>query len=182
MNTNPFFDPLKYARIEVERRFLLDNLPSGLNTESIHHRIKDNYIPDTRLRLRRVESPSGEVIALKLGQKYRAPHQQAYQSVMTNIYLNADEYRILAQLGGRFVTKRRYPYIYSGELFSIDIFEGNLKGLILMEIEKPTDQEILSLQVPEFALREVTDDPFFSGWELAKLTKDAFQQRFFRRS
>ena len=59
---------LKYTRIEEERRFLLNNIPENLNIEELFHRIIVRYIPGTKLRLRRIKSPSGETLVLKFGQ------------------------------------------------------------------------------------------------------------------
>jgi CYTH domain-containing protein len=166
--------PLKYARIEEERRFLLETIPTDLSAEEPFHRIIDHYVPGTRLRLRRIESPSGEESVLKLGQKYQTPDQKDHQTIMTNIYLNHAEYQALAVLGGSLLTKRRYRYHYAGNAYSLDVFEGNLDGLVLAEIEGRSGVDISSLPVPKFATREVTDDPMFSGSKLSELSQDDF--------
>jgi CYTH domain-containing protein len=48
---------------------------------------------------------------------------------MTNIYLNETEYRTLQVLGGPTITKRRYKYHNDGDDYSIDVFEGHLRGI-----------------------------------------------------
>ena len=83
---------LKYARIEEERRFLLKSIPEELLEVDEFIRIIDGYIPGTRLRLRRMVSPHGNTLALKLGQKYRPVDFEAHQTIMTNLYLNEIEY------------------------------------------------------------------------------------------
>ena len=157
---------MKYARIERERRFLLDAPPDDLGARSFQ-RIIDRYISDTRLRLRRIEDASGAVVALKLGQKYGAPGSASYRTVITNFYLNEEEYRILALLGACTLTKRRYRYEHDGHPFGIDIFEGALSGLILAEAEAETDEHLRRLEAPPFAMTEVTDDLLFTGGVLA---------------
>ena len=75
-----FHDPnhaLKYARIEEERRFLLRALPQDLLETSSFIRIIDSHIPGTRLRLRRMESPEGDPIAMKFGQRYQITDRRA---------------------------------------------------------------------------------------------------------
>ena len=47
----------KYALLERERRYLLQDLPEGLTRASPHVQITDNYITGTRLRLRKVRDP-----------------------------------------------------------------------------------------------------------------------------
>ena len=44
----------KYARVERERRYLLQDLPEGLTRVDPHLQITDNYISGTRLRIRKV--------------------------------------------------------------------------------------------------------------------------------
>jgi CYTH domain-containing protein len=167
---------LKYARIEQERRFLLQGLPDDFDSSGTFVRIFDLYLTGTRLRLRRMESPSGAVLAYKLGQKYHLPEQEAHQSIMTNLYLNEAEYNLLAKLAGDTLMKRRHPYLHSGYSYGIDLFDGELSGLILAEIEQYPGQEIQSLPVPEFAVKEVTGEIRFSGAELAGLTRQEFLQ------
>ena len=170
------YNSLKYARVESERRFLLKAFPDGLDPEESFLRIIDHYLGGTRLRLRRMEYPSGEIHAYKLGQKFRTAGQKAHQRTMTNLYLSEIEYQTLAVLGGSSLTKRRYPYRYAGNDYSIDVFEGNLDRLILMEIESRPEINITSLPIPAFADREVTGDPLFTGGKLAELSPEEFQQ------
>jgi CYTH domain-containing protein len=160
---------LKYARIEQERRFLLKNLPRDLQADSSFMRIIDSYIQGTRLRLRRMEPAQGEAPVFKLGQKYRPADFEAHQAIMTNLYLNEAEYRVLESLGGARVTKLRYSYEFAGQIYAIDVFEEKLEGLILAEVEMRPGVQITSLPVPGFAIREVTGEPFFSGAHLAEL-------------
>lgn len=166
---------LKYARIEEERRFLLRNLPDDLHPDSDFTRIIDHYVPSTRLRLRRIESPAGGILQRKLGQKYRADHLESHQTIMTNIYLDEAEYETLSNLGGYQLVKRRYRYPYAGEERSLDVFEEHLQGLVMLEIERRPGSSIVELPVPPFAIREVTGDPFFSGGRLAALPQEDFK-------
>ena len=167
---------LKYAKIEEERRFLLKMVPADLDTLATYLKIIDRYITGTRLRLRRMEAPDGEIVAYKLGQKYQAVDGAASETVMTNFYLNTNEYTALTVLKGNTIIKRRYAYPHGGYDYSLDVFEGHLDGLLLLEIERRPGVEIDSLPVPAFAIREVTHDPFFTGGELAALTTGAFKQ------
>jgi CYTH domain-containing protein len=165
---------LKYARIEEERRFLMKALPEDLPEDSPFIRIIDRYIPGTRLRLRRMESAQGAALVFKLGQKFRPADFEAHQAIMTNLYLNEAEYRVLESLGGARVTKLRYSYEFVGQIYAIDVFEGQLEGLVLAEIERRPGVQLTSLPVPGFAIREVTGEPFFSGARLAELGQAEF--------
>ncbi|GMA18392.1 hypothetical protein MM440_08690 [Arsenicicoccus piscis] len=60
-------DPLKYAIVERERRYLVAAIPDGVTTVRT---IIDRYLPGTRLRLREVIEADG-TITHKLGHKIR---------------------------------------------------------------------------------------------------------------
>jgi len=118
------------------------------------------------------------MLEFKMGQKYQTTDQDAHQAVMTNFYLNEAEYKVLATLGASTLIKRRYPYHHAGDDYSIDVYEGDLIGFILTEIESHSDIDITLLPVPDFAVKEVTNDLRFTGGELVKLSRAEFQQWF----
>ena len=160
----------KYARIESERRFLLQALPLNLNTRE-GSRIIDRYWPETRMRLRLIESLDGQVLARKLTQKYVEPGQPPEETTITNQYLTAAEYKLFAQLPGNELVKRRYKYLHEGSGYSIDQFEDELKGLLLAEIE--AGQGVLPAGAsPDFAVCEVTAEPAFTGGALVNTSAD----------
>jgi CYTH domain-containing protein len=101
----------KYARVERERRYLLQDLPEGLTRADPHVQITDNYITGTRLRLRKVRDPK-----------------------------------------------------------TIDMFLGDLFGLVLAEVTFKSDAEMDNFPLPSFALAEVTNDKTFSGGRLSEVT------------
>lgn len=169
-------NPLKYARIEEERRYLVTSLPQGVRGSTEFMRIVDYYIAGTRLRLRRMESSAGETLAFKLGQKYQPEDLQVHQAIMTNMYLDEGEYRKLRALGGAEIIKRRYAYEFEQLLYSLDVFEGALQGLILAEIEQRPEVKLSSLTVPGFAAQEVTGDPRFNGGYLAVLDAEQLHE------
>ncbi len=161
----------KYACLELERRYLLRELPAGLEERGDYWHITDRYLTDTRLRLRRMETArSGETV-FKLGQKYREPSQRPGATTLTNLYLNDAEYARLSQLDARELIKKRYHYAQGGLDYGIDVFAGTLEGLILAEIECETEQEFERLVTPAFAVKDVTSALFFTGGYLATLTR-----------
>ena len=171
----------KYACLELERRYLLRELPAELKGRECSWQIVDRYLSDTRLRLRRMTSPSKGTIILKLTQKYREAGQEATETTITNMYLNEAEYSGLNRLPGTEIIKKRYGYRQQGHLYSIDIFEGPLQGLILAEIEAETATELAAQPFPSFALMEVTADPFFSGGALATMSEEEFREGLIKR-
>jgi len=95
----------KYSCIELERRFLVRALPPNIVAGSYRWRIVDRYIEGTRLRLRRMESAAGDRIQRKLTQKFSESAEPTVQTIITNIYLNEAEYRVLEALGGSEILK-----------------------------------------------------------------------------
>jgi CYTH domain-containing protein len=165
----------KYACLELERRYLLRELPADLEEQGNCWHITDRYIADTRLRLRRMEMAQGGKIVFKFGQKYRGSSQSRGETTMTNMYLNDEEYHCLSKLDAREIIKRRYKYVHDELEYGIDVFEGELEGLIMAEIECETEQEFERLRVPSFALKEVTGEEFFTGGNLAATTRGEFE-------
>ena len=91
----------KYARIERERRFLLDQFPGKANAVRIR-RITDRYIDGTTLRLRKQSDDIGPAI-FKLTQKVPVQSSGAQQGFITTMYLTEKEFLVLAQLPARVV-------------------------------------------------------------------------------
>lgn len=167
----------KYARVERERRFLLRDMPEPLTRASEHVQIWDNYITNTRLRLRKIRTPQTRKWTLKLTQKYASAPSDFSRTVITNTYLSAAEYEVLSVFEGNEIRKNRYPYEYEGRKYSIDVFLGALWGLILAETEFETDEELGSFTPPPFVAREVTDDETFTGGRLVELTFEELRER-----
>jgi CYTH domain-containing protein len=170
----------KYACLELERRYLLQRPPDGLLERGAGAAIIDHYLEDTRLRLRHMRLASGEQV-YKFAQKYQAAHQDETQTTITNLYLSEAEYQRLAQLGGKQLVKTRYRYTYQDREYGIDVFEGELAGLVLAETECASREEVQKLSKPDFALEDVTADPFFKGGNLVNLTNQELSAELERR-
>src|SRR5689334_11708245 len=108
----------KYARIERERRFLLERLPPQMSVTRIC-RIDDRYIDGTALRLRERNDDCGQV-TYKFTQKIPGRSNGAQQGLITSMYLTKSEFCVLATLPARQLRKTRY----SVPPFGIDVFEG----------------------------------------------------------
>src|SRR6267378_1992659 len=160
----------KYARVERERRYLLQDLPEGLTRATPHVQITDNYITGTRLRLRKVRDPLTNKWTVKFTQKFAINSKDLSRTLITNTYLNAQEAEILSVFEANEIRKNRYPFEYEGRNFGIDMFLGDLFGLVLAEVGFDSDEELESFPQPQFALVEVTNNELFSGGKLCELT------------
>ncbi|TAJ56084.1 hypothetical protein [Brevundimonas sp.] len=156
-----FLKPEKYAAVERERRWLCAALPDlpVLRAEDI----EDLYVDGSRLRLRRATPVGGGEPILRLSKKADlAPDRR----LITTIYLTGAEYALFEGLPGRLMRKTRHYYAAAGATLSVDRFEGALAGLFLAEAEFGDDAAMAAFPDPAFALREVTDDPRYTGGAL----------------
>jgi CYTH domain-containing protein len=160
----------KYARVERERRYLLQDLPVGLTRASPHLQITDNYITGTRLRIRKMREPRTNKWTVKFTQKFAPNPQDFSRTIITNVYLNALEAESFAMFDANEIRKNRYPFDFEGRRFSVDMFLGDLFGLVLAEVGFETDEELDNFPKPAFAIADVTENELFTGGKLCELS------------
>ena len=160
----------KYARVEREKRYLLQDLPEGLTRASPHVQITDNYLTGTRLRIRKVRDPQTNKWTVKLTQKFAPDAEDFSRTIITNIYLNALEAETLAVFDANEIRKNRYSFEFERRKFSVDMFLGDLFGLVLAEVSFETDEELDNFPRPPFAIADVTRSEVFTGGRLCELT------------
>lgn len=145
----------KYAHVERERRWRVDPARRPAVDPAAATLIEDRYIAGTRLRLRRMTAR--DVVALKLTKKYDVADPVARPIVTA--YLDAAEYDVFAALPAAVLTKRRFAV----EAFSLDLFDGALAGLSLVETEADDAATLAIVVPPAWAGDEVTFDPRYAG-------------------
>lgn len=150
----------KYARSEIERRFLVRELVPGGQSSRL---IEDYYLDGLRLRLRRVSADGHTVY--KLTQKVRIRADDPTEALITNMYLSADEHARLCELPGRDLAKTRTVVPTPSHTFVVDEYRGRLQGLRLAEVEVGDASEPEAL--PAWLADEVTSDDRYSGGYLA---------------
>jgi CYTH domain-containing protein len=161
----------RYARVERERCYLLRDLPEGMTRADPHLQITDTYMTGSRLRLRKVREPRTNKWTVKFTQKFAPDTDDLSRTIITNTYLNALEAEVLSSIfNSNEIRKNRYPFEFDGRKFSIDMFLGDLFGLVLAEVSFETDEELDNFPTPPFALADVTNEPIFSGGRLCELT------------
>lgn len=139
--------------MEIERKFLVKQLPENLESYS-HSRLTQSYIsrnPVIRLRKIEKEEAVSYVLTIKSGglsvrQEFELPLQEA-------------EYeRLFQKVEGRILQKVRYlipiDHEYTAEL---DRFEGELEGLLLVEVEFPSVEAMNSFEAPAWFGEDVSE-------------------------
>jgi len=154
----------KYARFELERRWLVDITARPSLEEAACVLIEDRYIDGTRLRLRRMTR--GARTVLKLTKKYATERPEARPVVTA--YVTEAEHAVFAALPAIVMRKRRYNLPIDGRYWSLDLFEGPLAKLELVEIEAPDQAALAALVPPQWATKEVTHDARYQCGALAQ--------------
>jgi len=169
-------EEMKYTRVEYERRFLVSPKADWRSVvEPYSKTFEDKYLQPGRLRLRILtDSDTGRRL-IKLTKKYES--ESPYFQTIGRILLSPDEFALFDALPGYRLQKTRYYHLDRGRVFSIDVFEDELDGLVLCEAEAEGFEELMSIQPPAYARHEVTEDPFFTGGILCQATRAQLLQK-----
>ena len=164
----------KNYKIELRRVFLIEDLPEPLTRASSHWQIFDNYIENTRLRLRSIRVPETKEWTWILEQ-----HTALENAVRrtARIYLNEAEHAAFEQFEGRQIRrneriespeirKNRYFLEFDGRQIEFDVFLGDLWGLNLAKVVFEDIEEMENYELLPFFVREVSNSEFFSGENL----------------
>lgn len=169
MNDRPLLRD--YWRWELERRFVLPRLPESVDPHAFM-RLRDLFVEGANLRLRWVQTPSGEVRVVKLGQKRADPDapDDPRRRRLTTIYMEAAEAAVMARMPGRRSCKRRYTVVEAGLTWAVDVWEEPeaRRGLVMAEIECTSVEELAAVSPPAWCGREVTEEAGSSAFALAE--------------
>jgi len=146
--------------IELERTFLLKNIPAGLEKcKSIE--IIDIYIPKSArhpvLRIRK----KGDVF--EITKKYPLVEKDSSEQGEYSISLTKEEFEEFSKIKGKRFRKDRYFYLFNGKTAEIDIYLDDLQGLGVVDFEFSSRQEKDSFRIPDFCLVDVTQEEVFAG-------------------
>jgi adenylate cyclase len=150
--------------VEIERKFLVRSVePDVLAGARAVYRIRQAYLTTGEIEVRVRARDADFFLTLKRGSGL------VRTEVELSVSDSAAAEELFAMAGERVIAKRRY-LIGPWEL---DMFEGKLDGLVVLEIElEHADQP-----APEFppgiaVVREVTEEELFRNRRLAQLTWD----------
>lgn len=145
---------------ELELTFLAKKIPKDLKLSEKKEMI-DIYLPSKdrhpTLRVR------------KSADKYEITRKQpvsdgdASRQLETTIRLTKAEFDELSIVQGKRVEKTRYIYKSNGTIYEIDVFEGELRGLVLVDVEFASLAEQSAFVMPEWCLADVTQEEFIAG-------------------
>jgi CYTH domain-containing protein len=171
----------KTYRAEFRRVFLLSDLPEPLTRASEHLQVFDNYIDNTRLRLRSIRAPHTKEWFWILEQRTQMQVGDLSGWQVSEIHLNEAEHQLFEHFEGREVRKNervetnelrfnRYSFEASGKLINIDFFLNPLWGMCLAKVLFQTVEEMKAFVAPDFFFLEVTQNENFLGRNLVGKT------------
>lgn len=158
----------KTAQTELQRLYLIERLPEPLTPASSHLQLFDNYIGNTRLRLRQIRDPYANSWTRILQQRFPATDGEYSVTKLAEIHLNEDEYAHFAQFEGREIRKNRYFHEFDRVSIAFDIYLGGLWGLNTAKVDFETREAMENFVAPPFAIFDVTNDAFFFGENLVE--------------
>lgn len=153
------------VELEREYTFLMNNLPADID-KFPSKIIEDNYIPANSdhpvIRIRR----NGEkyVITKKYPENSTDElNGDSSRMVEHTIELSLDEYETLNQLPGKRLKKRRFNYNINGYDAEVDVYLGDLSGLVVVDFEFDSDDSMNMFVKPDFVGSDVTQDDLIAG-------------------
>lgn len=134
--------------MEIERKYLIEKLPTDLSRYK-HLQIEQGYLcrePVVRIRM---ENDDYYLTYKSKGFLIREEH---------NLPLTKEAYdHLYKKADGRMIRKKRYLIpIESNLKIELDIFEGDLDGLVLAEVEFSDEETANSFIPPEWFGEDVT--------------------------
>ncbi len=147
--------------METERKWVLDAPPDGLE-EREHERVEQGYVAlDERAEVRVRRKGSKHTLTIK--------SEPGLTRVEEELALDADRFASLwALTEGRRVVKTRHLVPLGDDLTAeVDVYEGDLGGLVTVEVEFPSEAASAAFAAPEWLGREVTGDPRYANRTLA---------------
>lgn len=157
----------KTNKTEFQRTFLTEALPEPLTRASRHLQFFDNYIANTRMRLRSIRDPETKAWTHILQQRFPAHGSDISCLKVAEMHLNEAEHDRFKLFEGNEIRKNRYFHEFERKSFAFDVFLGDLWGLNMAKVEFDSADSLNTFEPPPFAIFEVTTNSFFFGDNLA---------------
>ncbi len=141
--------------VEIERKFLV-RADSWRNLAMTSVRIVQGYLSEDPNRVVRVRIAGHDGFLTIKGRSFGMSRLEFEYAIPEH-----DARQILSALCPTHIDKTRHVVEVGGRKWEIDEFEGQLKGLVVAEVE--LDSPTASVILPEWAGREVTEDSRYAN-------------------
>lgn len=144
---------------EIERKYLIHTPPENLES-CPYHEIEQGYLcTEPVVRIRRQDEEywlTYKSRGLMVREEYNLP-------------LTKESYMHLrSKTDGCLISKRRYLIPYAPYTIELDVFSSPENGLMLAEVEFPTEEEALSFQAPDWFGEDVTGSPRYHNSTMSR--------------
>ena len=146
------------AFVEIERKFKVNEMPDL--SQYKFKELTQGYL--NRNPVVRVRKEDDEYYLTYKG-KGLLEHEEY------NLPLNKESFdNLIKKLDGKIITKKRYLIPYDKYTIELDIFEGDLSGLVIAEVEFESKEEAMAFNAPSWFGEDVTNDPSYSNSKLSQ--------------
>ena len=147
---------------EIERKFLIKRLPVAI-LRSRHFKIAQGYLANENggrhVRLRKKAKATS--LTFKVGRGSTREERE--------VRLSAKQFATLwPATRGRRLNKTRYEIPWKNLTIEIDIYQGRNNGLVVAEVEFPSQASCRRFKPPGWFGREVTGEKRYSNVRLAR--------------
>ncbi len=157
----------RHGGVERERKFLVQGRPGDLSKYPRQF-LRQGYLAidedGTEVRIRQIRERSAlrHVITFKAGAGQLRTEQEWK--------ISPQRFTALWKITlGRRIQKTRYRIPHGGRLtIELDIYRGNLRGLVIAEVEFESADQARSFEPPTWFGRELSGNPEYSNQNLAR--------------
>lgn len=149
------------ASYEIERKFLIKELPADLEKYPCHH-IEQGYLcTEPVVRIRKQDEDyylTYKGKGLLVREEYNLPlTKEAYE-------------HLREKADGNIISKKRYviPLENSSLKIELDVFDAPFAPLVLAEVEFPTEEEAAAFILPDWFSEDVTMDKQYHNSNMSK--------------
>ena len=155
--------------MEIEKKFLVKEIPFDLNNFE-KEEIEQGYLcikPTVRIR----KSNDEYFLNYKWKNK-NINDNNAIHNIEYEMPLTKENYEhLLTKVDDYMIIKTRYIIpLEDGHKVELDVFKGNLEGLIFAEIEFSDDLDVSNFVKPNWLGDDISQDKFYDNTLLSKLS------------
>ena len=144
---------------EIERKFLVDELPANLEEYDFHD-LEQGYLNTAPVVRVRKEDDTYYLTYKGRGFIEREEY---------NLPLTEEAYlHLVAKSDGKIISKRRYRIPFNGYTIELDVFKEPFAPLVLAEVEFQTLEEANAFVPPAWFGRDVTSEPEYTNSYLSR--------------
>jgi adenylate cyclase len=146
---------------EIERKFIVTNSGWKKDIAGVVQDITQFYLQI---------SPSCTIRVRKANDRFTMTMKSDEMYIREEIEFPIPEdawFRLLNEIPMQPIQKRRHTVRWDGRLWSVDVFKGSHKGLVMAEVELSKAQKVTKL--PSWIGEEVTFDPRYYNQNIASL-------------